>query len=109
MLVSQLWLALELLLAPVAANLAGGALLGMGQTRTAKEIMSEEASGGGLSTGTLEGDAQAQELKSSVTTITNAVNKNCWSAYLDKNPAMKAWADANPAMAAQNKSRFDDC
>lgn len=83
--------------------------LGMGQTRTAKEIMSEEASGGGLSTGTLEGDAQAQELKSSVKTITNAVNKNCWSAYLDKNPAMKAWADANPAMAAQNKSRFDDC
>ena len=83
--------------------------LGMGQTRTAQDIMSAEATGGGVSTGTLEGDAQAQQSKSSVTTTTNAVKKNCWSTYLDQNPAMKAWADANPAMAAQNKSRFDDC
>ena len=34
---------------------------------------------------------------------------NCWSAYLENNPAMQQWAEANPAMAAQNKKRFDDC
>lgn len=34
---------------------------------------------------------------------------NCWSAYLGANPAMQQWAAANPAMAAQNKKRFDDC
>ena len=35
--------------------------------------------------------------------------KNCWSTYLDNNPAMKIWAEANPGPAAQNKKRFDDC
>ena len=32
----------------------------MGQTRTAKEIMAAEAMGVSVSTGTLEGDAQAE-------------------------------------------------
>ena len=35
--------------------------------------------------------------------------KNCWTTYLDSNPAMQEWAKANPSMAAQNKKRFDDC
>ena len=35
--------------------------------------------------------------------------KNCWTTYLDNNPAMKIWAEANPGLAAQNKKRFDDC
>ena len=34
---------------------------------------------------------------------------NCWSTYLNNNPAMKIWAEANPGPAAQNKKRFDDC
>lgn len=34
---------------------------------------------------------------------------NCWTTYLDDNPAMKTWAEANPDAAAQNKKRFDDC
>ena len=35
--------------------------------------------------------------------------KNCWTTYLDNNPAMQQWAEANPGAAAQNKKRFDDC
>ena len=35
--------------------------------------------------------------------------KSCWTTYLDNNPAMKIWAEANPGPAAQNKKRFDDC
>ena len=35
--------------------------------------------------------------------------KNCWTTYLDNNPNMKVWAEANPGAAAQNKKRFDDC
>ena len=82
--------------------------LGMGQVRTAKEIMAAEAMGEAASTGTLEGDAQAE----SATIKTETVAKpkaNCWAAYLDANPAMKAWAEANPTMAEQNKKKFDDC
>lgn len=36
-------------------------------------------------------------------------NENCWSTYLDCNPAMQKWAEANPAQAEQNKKRFEDC
>lgn len=87
--------------------------LGMGQTRSAKEIMAAESSASSVSTGTLEGDAQLQEPglnnnNADLTSNTNA-NANCWSTYLDQNPAMKNWAEANPGMAAQNKKRFDDC
>ena len=82
--------------------------LGMGQTRTAKEIMAAEAMGVSASTGTLEGDAQAESatIKSEVIVKPQG---NCWNAYLDANPAMKAWAEANPTMAEQNKKKFDDC
>ena len=82
--------------------------LGMGQTRSAKEIMSAEADmGSDLSTGTLEGDAQAQD--SSIKVEKRKASANCWSEYLERNPAMKQWSEANPAMAAQNKKNFDDC
>ena len=85
--------------------------LGMGQTRTAKEILAAETNASTLSTGTLEGDAQLQEanLNDGKADLTARSNANCWSSYLDQNPAMKNWAEANPGMAAQNKKRFDDC
>lgn len=85
--------------------------LGMGQTRTIEEIKATESgvqetlgsmpkqssSLGPVVTGTLASEkAQRPE-------------RNCWSIYLDNNPAMKKWAEANPAQAAQNKKRFDDC
>ena len=82
--------------------------LGMGQARTAKEIMAAEAMGGPASTGTLEGDAQAESALSKPQVAVEPKG-NCWSTYLDKNPAMKAWAEANPTMAEQNKKKFDDC
>ena len=85
--------------------------LGMGQTRTAKEIMAAESNASTVSTGTLEGDAQLQEanLNNGNADLTSKANTNCWSKYLDQNPAMKDWAEANPGMAEQNKKRFDDC
>lgn len=84
--------------------------LGMGQTRTAQEIMTTEANTGGqVSTGTLQGDAQVQQTNLGNTTISSSSGANCWSKYLNENPAMKQWAEANPAMAAQNQKRFDDC
>lgn len=82
--------------------------LGMGQTRTAKEIMATEASSGSASTGTLEGDAQAESALG-VQKVDEKPKGNCWNDYLDANPAMKAWAEANPSMAEQNKKKFDDC
>ena len=83
----------------------------MGQTRTAKEILAAESDASELSTGTLEGDAQLQEadLNNDKANLTGSSNANCWSNYLEQNPAMKEWAEANPGMAAQNKKRFDDC
>ena len=85
--------------------------LGMGQTRTAKEIMATEASESSISTGTLEGDAQLQESNINNANLNSAIkpNTNCWSTYLEQNPAMKKWSEANPEMAEQNKKRFDDC
>ena len=85
--------------------------LGMGQTRSAKEIMAAESNASTVSTGTLEGDAQLQEanLNNGNADLTPKANTNCWSKYLDQNPAMKDWAEANPGMAEQNKKRFDDC
>ena len=82
--------------------------LGMGQTKSAKEIMSTEANmASGISTGTLEGDAQSQD--SNIKVAKRPTSTNCWSEYLVRNPAMEQWAKANPAMAAQNKKNFDDC
>jgi hypothetical protein len=85
--------------------------LGMGQTRTVAEIkaaesgtqetlgaMPQQSSGlGPVSAGTLS-NARSEKLA-----------KNCWSTYLDNNPAMKKWAETNAAQAAQNKKRYDDC
>ena len=82
--------------------------LGMGQARSAKEIMAAEAMGVSASTGTLEGDAQAESAIIKPEVIVKPKG-NCWNAYLDANPAMKAWAEANPTMAEQNKKKFDDC
>ena len=82
--------------------------LGMGQVRTANEILAAEAVGEAASTGTLEGDAQAESLTIKPEVVAKKKG-NCWSEYLDKNPAMKAWAEANPTMAEQNKKKFDDC
>ena len=82
--------------------------LGMGQTRNAAEIMSNEATGiSDPSTGTLEGDAAKQNMKEKVSI--KKESSNCWTTYLDNNPAMKEWVEANPAMANQNKRKFDDC
>ena len=35
--------------------------------------------------------------------------KNCWSSYLEKNPAMQQWAEANPGPAEKAKAKYDDC
>ena len=63
--------------------------LGMGQVRTANEILAAETLGVAASTGTLEGDAQAESLTIKPEVVTKKKG-NCWSEYLDKNPAMKA-------------------
>ena len=82
--------------------------LGMGQTRSASEIMNNEVTNSsGISTGTLEGDAAQQSIGNEAKS--KEVRANCWSTYLDNNPAMKEWAEANPGMAKQNQRRFDDC
>lgn len=36
-------------------------------------------------------------------------NKNCWSTYLEANPDMKTWSDANPDASLKVKQRYDDC
>ena len=79
--------------------------LGMGQVRTAKEIMAAEVSGGVESTGTLECDAQAESALGAQE-VKEKPKGNCWSAYLDANPEITAWAEANPSMAKQNKKKF---
>ena len=85
--------------------------LGMGQTRTLEEIKAIESgekdklnalqpAPSGL--GAVKSPEEQAAAKAEAT-------KNCWSKYLDSNPAMKKWAEANPTMAEQNKKRFDDC
>lgn len=85
--------------------------LGMGQTRTIDEIKAAE-SGVVAGPGELTAQAPAASLtrlgpKQALTPATP--KKNCWSAYLEANPAMQQWATANPGQAAQNRKRFDDC
>lgn len=97
--------------------------LGMGQTRTIEEIKAIE-NGTAEKVGTLNqkninigpvgsssegGSSSGQSLGSVNTGQKVAPAQNCWSTYLDRNPAMKEWSEANPAMAEQNKKRFDDC
>jgi hypothetical protein len=96
--------------------------LGSGQTRTATEIMTAEASGSsGLSATTLQDSFEKEKNSINATpgplqNTSTGLNKdskqnssNCWSAYLQKNPAMAEWAKKNPSQAAQNKTRFEDC
>jgi hypothetical protein len=85
--------------------------LGMGQTRTVDEIRAAE-SGGAANPGELTarppgvGSTKLDTMQAS----TSAKPKsNCWSNYLENNPAMQQWAEANPAQATQNQKRFDDC
>jgi hypothetical protein len=86
--------------------------LGMGQTRTAEEIKANES---GISEALGPMKQQSSGLGSttleSLSSDRNspAKTKNCWSTYLENNPAMKQWAEKNPAQAAQNKKRFGDC
>jgi hypothetical protein len=81
--------------------------LGMGQTRTAEEIKAAESR-------SQDGPGVMKAQPASIgqlnpATPSPAASKNCWSTYLQNNPAMAQWANANPAQAAQNKRRFDDC
>ena len=82
--------------------------LGIGQTRSASEIMNNEANdSSSISTGTLEGDAAKQTI--GIEAKSKEAKTNCWSTYLDANPGMKIWAEANPEMAKQSQGKFDDC
>lgn len=82
--------------------------LGMGQTRTVQEIVAAE-SGVQETLSSLAGSPSISELGPKKPAGAPPVAKNCWSTYLDKNPAMHAWAEANPAQAAQNKKNYDEC
>lgn len=85
--------------------------LGMGQTRTADEIKAAE-SGAQQGPGAMPQQSSGLQPTSIGATPSQApqqVKKNCWSTYLDSNPAMKKWAESNPAQAEQNKKRFADC
>jgi len=82
--------------------------LGMGQTRTAEEILAAENG----QEATLESIGKSRDaviIGPKGQRKAEVARANCWSAYLDKNPAMMKWAEANPAQAAQNKKKFDDC
>jgi hypothetical protein len=79
--------------------------LGMGQTRTVDEIKAAE-NNSPQSPG--EMPRQTTGLQPATLSPVNTP-KNCWSTYLNNNPAMKRWADSNPTQAEQNKKRFDDC
>jgi hypothetical protein len=85
--------------------------LGMGQTRTIEEIKAAESNGQqGL--GEMPKQSTGLEpatLRQSNSSSTVNASKNCWSSYLNNNPAIKKWAESNPAQAEQNKKRFADC
>lgn len=82
--------------------------LGMGQTRTAEEILAAEK-GEEPTLQTLGKSKDIQALGSIGSKKAEVAKQNCWSTYLESNPAMQKWAEANPAQAEQNKKRFDDC
>jgi len=85
--------------------------LGMGQTRSVEEIKAAE-SGVTMSPGELTPQNPAAGLSvlgSKAGMAPASAKKNCWSTYLESNPAMQQWANANPGQAAQNRKRFDDC
>jgi hypothetical protein len=84
--------------------------LGMGQTRTAEEIKAAE-SGTAETLGPMpkQPNNLGQSGLGSLAPDQTGKGKNCWSTYLENNPAMKQWAALNPAQAAQNKKKFADC
>lgn len=85
--------------------------LGMGQTRTVEEIKAAEI-GEPVGPGAMSGQVPTLGAMGSLRTpgaSSGTDGKNCWSHYLQKNPAMQQWASANPAQAEQNRQRFDDC
>jgi hypothetical protein len=85
--------------------------LGMGQTRTAEEIKASE-SGVPETLGPMpqQSSGLAPSGQGSLPAAGGVSKpKNCWSTYLENNPAMKQWAEKNPAQATQNKKRFGDC
>jgi hypothetical protein len=85
--------------------------LGMGQTRTSEDIIKAEQSsqaGPGAIVNQSPGRL-GSTLNSSRLPAASGDSRNCWTTYLNRNPAMKKWAESNPAQAAQNKKRFDDC
>jgi hypothetical protein len=82
--------------------------LGMGQTRSAEEILAVEKG----EEPTLERLGKKEDdsiLGPKGKKDSKKQPQNCWSKYLDSNPAMQKWAEANPAQAEQNKKKFDDC
>ena len=85
--------------------------LGMGQTRTIDEIKAAETNGQqGL--GEMPKQSTGVEpvtLRSTNSASTLKASRNCWSSYLNSNPAIKKWSESNPAQAEQNKKRFGDC
>ena len=83
--------------------------LAMNQSRTAEEILSAEKGEKKLSDldkATLIPRLDPVDTKK---TVLSATTQNCWSSYLESNPAVKEWAEAHPAQAKQNKKRFDQC
>ena len=82
--------------------------LGMGQTRTAEEILAAE-SGAEATLQSLGKSKEATILGPKALNTATEAKRNCWSAYINKNPEMLNWANTNPLQATQNKKRFDDC
>lgn len=89
----------------VAADLSNFTGLGVNQVRTEEEILANEKSKGNLvAMGTRLGDGLKKQ-------VVAQAAKPCWGEYLNSNPAMGVWANANPTLAeAQRvKSGYDLC
>ena len=92
-------------------ELPGVTGLGLGQTRTIDDIKAAESKGTdspGILTQTPTNIGPVGS-RASVPLEKPKADSNCWSTYLDNNPAMKKWAESNPGQAGQNKKRFNDC
>jgi hypothetical protein len=94
------------------AEMAAFTGLGMGQTRTIADIKAAE-SGAAAGSESLGPQPSMGSLRASavsgLSTAAPPPGRNCWSAYLKANPAMKKWVETNPSQAEQNKKRFDNC
>ena len=86
----------------IASQLPSVTGLAMNESRSKSEILAAEA--GQDAVDSLNTPDPSDSLFANATP-----KRNCWTTYLDKNPAMKQWADANPGPAEKNKRRFDDC